>query len=178
MRPVRDKETLSALLTAQLRPGVATNCPLGDPALGRALEEGRLWAHSWEGGLFLFSRREGFWRMRYYVRDPSAPPGLAWPAEDVALETPLRPGEEGVLAAWWQSLGFAAAFVRLRLERPADGGQGDLPPPPPVEPGEALRLLERCFDRISAALDRLRERRSHRRKRRAPGPERRKRRRK
>ena len=38
--------------------------------------------------------------------------------------------------------------------------------------------LERCFDRISAALDRLRERRSHRRKRRAPGPERRKRRRK
>ena len=38
--------------------------------------------------------------------------------------------------------------------------------------------LERCFDRISAALDRLRERRSHRRKRGAPGPERRKRRRK
>ena len=152
MRQVRDEKELNAWLTEQLRPGVMTNCPLGGPALHRALEDGRLWGGSWEGGLFLFSRQEGFWRLAYYVRDRAVPPAIQWTEEDTVLEMPLRPGDAGGLMDYWQGLGFETAFVRLRLERPADGGQGDLPPPPPVEPGEALALLARCFDRETGCL--------------------------
>ena len=151
MRAIRELDEVNALISACLKPGVSTNCVLTGEDWRRELAAEALWAHQWPGGVLFFRRRPDFWRLSYYVTDPAAPLDIPWPAEDVVMETVLRPRDGAGLSDYWTSKGFSPLFRRLRMKRPG-GGSEPLSPPPTVPPEEAEALLERCFDRRTACL--------------------------
>ena len=150
MRQITDFSALSAAISAQLRPGLVTNCTLTGDALRREIAAGALYAVDWTGGLLLFRRREGFWILNYYCHGDESLPPVDWPSPTI-LERVLRPRDGAGDGERWQEAGFVPLFTRIRMQRSA-GGAEELPPPPPVSPEEAERLLRTCFDRESGCL--------------------------
>ena len=156
MRQVVDYPALSAAISACMRPGMLTNCTLSGEELRREMAAGTLYAHPWAGGLLLFRKREGFWRMYYYINDPACPPDPSWPSE-VVTEIVRRPRDTAAAADLWQAWGFAREFTRMRMQRPGSESGEALPPPEAVETGEAMDLLRRCFDPRTGCLPDLEE---------------------
>lgn len=151
MRQVVDFPALSAAISACMRPGMLTNCTLSGEELRREIAAGTLWAHQWAGGLLLFKQRETFWRMYYYINDPACPPDLAWPGE-VVTEIVRRPRDGTAAVDLWQSWGFEREFTRMRMARGGSEACEILPPPETVDAGEAMELLQRCFDPRTGCL--------------------------
>ncbi len=156
MRQVVDYPALSAAISACMRPGMLTNCTLIGEELRREMAAGTLYAHPWAGGLLLFRRREGFWRMYYYINDPGCPPDLPWPSQ-VVTEIVRRPRDTAAAADLWQAWGFVREFTRIRMQRPGSETGEALPPPEAVDAEEAMDLLRWCFDPRTGCLPDLEE---------------------
>ena len=65
MEKILDYEVLSPLLREQLRPGVATNAVLSREDYVRAIAGGALSCQQFDGGLYLFTRRDGFSKLHF-----------------------------------------------------------------------------------------------------------------
>lgn len=133
MEKAADYKSLSKLVMAQIKPGVATNNFMEKSDYIAEIEKDSLFYSSREKGLFLFRRRDGFYRMNYYLRDlkktaetaelseiPELPEGV------IITEQVQRPGEKAaeegnIISKILEKLGFSLLFRRVRLERPEDG---------------------------------------------------------
>ncbi len=126
MEKAADYKSLSKLVMAQIKPGVATNNFMEKSDYIAEIEKGSLFYSSREKGLFLFRQRDGFHRMNYYLRDlkelseiPELPEGV------IITEQVQRPGEKAAaegkkVSKILEKLGFSLLFRRMRLERPED----------------------------------------------------------
>ncbi len=158
MEKILDYGALAPLLREQLRPGVATNAVLSREDYVRAIAGGGLDIQRFDGGLYLFLRRNGFSRLCFYAQQGVRPPA---PEADGPLVMEIARRERDTALAEldprWEGLGFARLFRRLRLKRPADA-------PPPSASAHAVRpgapedqdlieeLLERYYDRRTGCL--------------------------
>lgn len=153
MDRIADVKQMDALIGSVLRRGTLTNCPLPGAELRRAAQAGELSYERWDGGLCILRDCGGFYRVSYYVTDPSKPfPGS--PGMDAVVEGAYSEAMDG----FWRAGGFEFRFHRYRLSRPASGlEEAKLPEPEHVEACEALELLEACFDRRTGCLPGLAE---------------------
>ena len=157
MRAVESFETLSPLLGAQLRPGVATNVALTREEYQREIQGGALFWEEAPGALLLLRRRPGFYLVGFFLQRGAALPPVELPLPAV-LEVAFRPRDKGLRQTLpqWEAQGFSPVFSRRRLLRP--GGA-----PPPEGAGKAWvagegdlpfleGVLKACFDPFTGCL--------------------------
>lgn len=146
MGKIRSYEELAPLLSAQLRPGVATNAAATREEYLRWIEGGELYAEPFDGGLYLLRQQEGFATLYFYLQRGGAAPALHW-EEPTVLEIARRQRDAALMALdeTWEAMGFQPRFTRLRLTRPAG--------PAPAVGTHPVRLAETAdFDLIQALL--------------------------
>lgn len=121
MRKITDYNQLSPLLSAQLRPGVATNAVQKKEEYLFAIEAGALYVQEFPGGLYLLWRREAHWQLYFYRQRDAVLPPLEPMDMPVVLEVASRPRDAALRAMEpvWEELGFRRQFDRLRMTRPA-----------------------------------------------------------
>lgn len=166
MEQIKTLEQLSPLISAQFKRGVMANAPLSPASFQREIQRGTLFAQRMDGGLILLRRRDGFWRMSFYLQPDGDVSSLELPKQTV-LEIPTRPRDLALKQSetLWKEKGFRLLFSRQRMElvrrsddvavrsdccvplagccvRPAVAGD---------EP-EILRLMEENYDRRTACL--------------------------
>lgn len=156
MQTIHSYEALAPLLSRQLRRGVRTNAFTSPDEYRREIAAGRLAVLEWEQGLLLFHRREGFWRLNFYLHE-LALPALAF-TEPVVLEIAHRAQDRPMqeAAEFWQEQGFRPLFERVRMQRPA------MPAPEAMAPGvrparpddqaAVQALLDSYYDRTLGCL--------------------------
>lgn len=161
MTAVQSYETLAPLLSAQLRRGVLTNCFLGRERLEGLIRDGALLVQTLPQGLLLAVRRDGFFRLHFYLHALSAPLALELPGP-VVCEVPFRPQDTGLREAvnYLEGQGFSPKLSRVRLSWP--GGEVPEVDFPLDVPGEGerpelLAFLERQFDPLTGCLPTLKE---------------------
>ena len=161
MEQIRSMQRLSPLITAQLRPGVRTNCALTPEDYRREMDGGTLYVHPLEAGLLLLRRRSGHWILNGWFS-----PGqeeISLPVDEpVTAELPFRPKDgaeaEGALSALFTAGGFVPRLRRVRLTRPAgpapEGAAGGfvLRPAEEADLPAVQKLLEGCFDPLTGCL--------------------------
>ncbi len=162
MKQINAMEILSPMLSAQWRRGVLTNAPFSPEEYRREISTGALYAQEFPGGLLLLRRRNGFYRMNFFLQPEAALP--CWNADlPVVLEVPARPKDTALLGSGplWEAQGFHLLFSRRRLVRLPGG-----PVRPPdsavraARPGDLLALqslLEEVFDPRTGCLPTDRE---------------------
>ena len=140
MRKITDYNQLSPLLSAQLRPGVATNAVQKKEEYLFAIEAGTLYVQEFLGGLYLLWRREAHWQLYFYRQRDAALPPLEPMDMPVVLEIASRPRDTALRAMepMWEALGFQRSLGRLRLTRPAG--------PLPAVPGDGEVYLAGAAD--------------------------------
>ena len=119
MRAVESFETLSPLLGAQLRPGVATNVAFTREEYQREIQGGALFWEEAPGSLLLLRRRAGFYLVGFFLQRGAALPPVELPLPAV-LEVAFRPRDKGLRQTLpqWEAQGFSPVFSRRRLLRP------------------------------------------------------------
>ena len=121
MRKITDYNQLSPLLSAQLRPGVATNAVQKKEEYLFAIAHGALYVQEFPGGLYLLCRREAHWQLYVYRQRDAVRPPLEPMDMPVVLEVASRPRDAALRAMEpvWEELEFRRQFDRLRMTRPA-----------------------------------------------------------
>jgi len=128
MKPIRSLDELSPLLMGQLKKGVVANAAFHTAGFESEIKAGTLFAESIPGGLILLRRREGFWRMSFYLQPEAELTALELPDQTV-MEIPARP-RDIALKQWetrWEARGFRLLFSRQRMaltQRSADAETG------------------------------------------------------
>lgn len=159
MKFVERYEELAPLLSAQLRRGVITNAALTPEDWRRETAGRALWYESWEGGLLLLRRREGYALLNFYLRELSLPESLAWDGPTL-MEVAARPRDEGPQKAvdFWRGHGFQELFRRKRITLPKGVviPAGDSPLlPRAADRGDSCRvweLLRAHYDPMTGCL--------------------------
>ena len=159
LRPIDRYEDLAPLLSAQLRPGVATNVTQGRGDFQREIEAGSLFISEHPGALLVFRQRAGFLRMGFYLQKGAAVPDLHLP-QPAVMEIASRPRDKALQAALaqWEQVGFARLFTRRRLVRvgclPARPGpaQITIKTAGPGDLAAIEEVLAACFDPLTGCL--------------------------
>lgn len=115
---INDYDTLSKLMTAQLRPGVTTNMVADKEGCMADIQAGALLAIDFPGGLILLRRREGFQKLNFYLQKGAEPPALEI-AMPTVMETAFRARDTALQGSCglWERLGFRRQFTRQRMVR-------------------------------------------------------------
>lgn len=97
---------------------ICTNFFLPADETERAVLNGEIYAEESDSGIFIFRRRENYWRTYFYLADPDAPVNGEFPAPAV-LELPYRDRDEHARSAihGFTDTGFTTLFRRIRLTR-------------------------------------------------------------
>lgn len=159
MEQIKDYDTLSPLLAAQLRPGVLTNTVLCKADYLREIRAGTLFAVPFGGGLLLLRQRGTHQILNFYLQKDASPPDFR-PRFPTVLEIAARPRDTALRAseALWKCLGFLPLFSRQRMTRKAGTPilHGSFPVAAhiaaPEELPEVSRLLGSCFDPLTGCL--------------------------
>ena len=159
MEQIKTLEQLSPLISAQFKRGVMANAPLSPASFQREIQRGTLFAQQTDGGLILLRRRDGFWRMSFYLQPDGDVSSLELPKQTV-LEIPTRPRDLALKQSetLWKEKGFRLLFSRQRMElaRRSDAFavRSDCCVRPAIcgEEPKILRLMEENYDRRTACL--------------------------
>lgn len=158
MTQIDSYETLSALLSKQLRRGVRTNA-FTDPAIyRREIAAGTLFVEDMPGGLVILHDHGHYQRVNFYLHDAA---GFDFvPQKPSVLEIALRPQDTALAdtIAFWNAMGFMERFCRHRRMRPANAPI--LPAICPMtvslagmaDAKAARRLLCAAFDPVAGCL--------------------------
>lgn len=121
MEVVKDYQTLSKLLSAQLRSGVLTNAFFSKECCQRNINAGRLSVECMENSLLLFQQREKYRLMHFYLHslEDDAVFSALKMDEPIVMEIAYRPKNVRYLEVieYWKRGGFSVQFERGRLQR-------------------------------------------------------------
>lgn len=157
MKKVTDYEEISSMVTKYMKPKVETNCFLTAEDYRNEIEQDRLYAESWSGGLLVFRKRNDFFRGNYYVTNTDKLPSFNWP-ETTIMEIVFRPGSSRNILDYWKSAGFEQIFERMRMTRLPQADSIALDSQiPEVTADEAEDILNECFDYRTACLPERKE---------------------
>ena len=111
MRAVESFETLSPLLGAQLRPGVATNVAFTREEYQREIQGGALFWEEAPGSLCCCAAGPGFYLVGFFLQRGAALPPVELPLPAV-LEVAFRPRDKGLRQTLpqWEAQGFSPCF--------------------------------------------------------------------
>lgn len=156
MQTIKSYEALAPLLSQQLRRGVRTNAFAGPDEYRREIAAGRLAVLEWGQGLLLFHRREGFWRLNFYLHEFALP--TLELEEPVVLEIAHRAQDRPMQEAteFWQTQGFCPLFERMRMQRPAMSAPETMAPgvrlARPDDQTAVQALLDSYYDKTLGCL--------------------------
>jgi len=109
----------SRLAFGHMKPGTLTNHVMTADEYRAEVAAGRLYAHTWPGGVLFLRKRETYHMLSYYVNDIGVLPGCDLPADTLA-EIAYKPsGAENAARAvdFWGRVGLKHVFDRIRLTR-------------------------------------------------------------
>ncbi len=137
---------------AELKPGRLTDLVLEKERYLPEIEHQTLYATCFAGGLLLFRKRKGFWRMQYLLEPDCALPDL--PEGVIVAEQAFRPEDAPALPEVFAAAGFEPALTRVRLTREAgESAPADLPDAAHQADISAIGdLLARSFDPYTGCL--------------------------
>ncbi len=161
MERIDNYAALSKLLSAQLHRGVRTNAFASADEYRAEIAAGKLFVHSFDGGLLLLHDRGDYQRLNFYLHDKPLP-RMKWDKPTV-VEIAARPRDAAMAAtaADFMAAGFALQFYRRRVTRPA--GIAVPPGPMPVETVQVqdaeamMEFLYQGFDPVIGCLPNLAE---------------------
>lgn len=156
MRAIESYQEAKDLIARYFRPGIQTNGIPSGEVLQSEVEQGTLYAHSYEGGLFLLRQRPRHSLLTYLLTDLNVIPELLLEKRAV-LEVPFRPGAERMIPPLWSALSFVPLFDRIRMKRAKSDAVPVPVPPCSHGPEEVMELLHTCFDETTACLPTLSE---------------------
>jgi len=116
MKQINALSELSPMLTAQWKKGVMTNAAFSAERFRSEIENGTLYVQEIPDGLLLFRKRDGFYRLNFYLQPEADLSGLLFPG-DTVMEIASRPQDTSLKCAerMWQQKGFAFLFGRTRV---------------------------------------------------------------
>lgn len=144
---------------AHIKPGVITNNFMEKNDYLFEIKRGTLYYETWEGGLLLLRRRQGFSRMNYYLTGSDVFPEL--PEGEVLMTEPVfRSGDDGKeVSRFLNNLGFETLFQRARFMREAEsgdaassGGSCGAEKAGPEDAESIYELLTSCFSAETGCL--------------------------
>lgn len=148
-----DYRNLSRLVMSHFKPGAVTNNFMGKSDYVSEIENGTLYYEAFPGGLLIFRKRQGFYRLNYSVSDSACFPRLP---EDAAFVTEhvFRPDAPAEIPEFLHAAGFRPLISRVRLARaPGDAGQADGARFADVrDAAQVDALLRACFDARTGCL--------------------------
>lgn len=116
MNKIDSLQTLSALITPQLKRGLITNAPLSTDAFKSDVEAGTLYALEKSDALLLFKRRGDFDRLSFYLQQGATLNGFQ-PQNTTVAEIPYRAKDIALKDSQilFESIGFTRVLERRRL---------------------------------------------------------------
>lgn len=160
MRRAERLDALMPKISALFGRGTVTNCLLSREELQEEIENGSLFFQEAAGVLLLFRRREGFYRMNFYLG--AGAQALALPQERIVTEIAFRARDTALqeAAEQWKATGLTTLCTRRRLSlRLADAVPAQRTPEgitlghaQAEDVSETLRLLCESFSPLTGCL--------------------------
>jgi len=111
----------SRLAFAHMKPGTQTNHVMTADEYRVDIAAGKLYAHTWPGGVLFLRKRETYHMLSYYVNDSGSLPDCALPDDTFTEIAYKHSGAENAAQAveYWGRVGMRHTLDRVRLTRPA-----------------------------------------------------------
>jgi GNAT superfamily N-acetyltransferase len=130
--------------------GAFTNNYMLPSYIRKLTARGDLFADRQPGALFLFERREGYFKLFFSVADASA--SLPAAAEPLTAFIVYRGSPDEAQTGWLAAQGFRRAVGRVRMTAERLNAAPSLEGVTDASPGEARKLFLECFDALTADL--------------------------